>query len=47
VVKLTFLVVVTDELATVRRVRDDLIDAPPTSPFVQVAGLFGQTCSSN
>lgn len=42
VVKLTFFVVAVDELATVRRVRDDFIDraAPPTSSLVQVAGLF-------
>lgn len=42
VVKLTFFVVATDELATVRRVRDDFIDraAPPTSSLVPVAGLF-------
>ena len=42
VVKLTFFVVATDELATVRRVRDSFIDsdAPPTSSLVQVAGLF-------
>lgn len=42
VVKLTFYVVSTDELATVRAVRDEYINtsAPPTSSLVQVAGLF-------
>lgn len=42
VVKLLFFVVATDELATVRRVRDEFIDQdrPPTSSLVQVAGLF-------
>jgi enamine deaminase RidA (YjgF/YER057c/UK114 family) len=42
VVKLTFFVVAVDELATVRRVRDELVavSAPPTSSLVQVAGLF-------
>jgi enamine deaminase RidA (YjgF/YER057c/UK114 family) len=42
VVKLTFYVVSTDALATVRAVRDEFIntEAPPTSSLVQVAGLF-------
>ena len=42
VVKLTLFVVAIDELASVRRVRDDFIDvtAPPTSSLVRVAGLF-------
>jgi enamine deaminase RidA (YjgF/YER057c/UK114 family) len=42
VVKLTFFVVSTDELATVRAVRDEFVntDAPPTSSLVQVAGLI-------
>jgi enamine deaminase RidA (YjgF/YER057c/UK114 family) len=42
VVKLTFFVVAVDELATVRRVRDEFVNrgAPPTSSLVQVAGLF-------
>jgi enamine deaminase RidA (YjgF/YER057c/UK114 family) len=42
VVKLTFFVVATDELATVRRVRDEFVDqaSPPTSSLVQVAALF-------
>ena len=42
VVKLTFFVVAVDELATVRRVRDEFVDlsTPPTSSLVQVAGLF-------
>jgi enamine deaminase RidA (YjgF/YER057c/UK114 family) len=42
VVKLTFFVVATDELATVRAVRDEFVNtaAPPTSSLVQVAGLF-------
>jgi enamine deaminase RidA (YjgF/YER057c/UK114 family) len=42
VVKLTFFVVAVDELATVRRVRDEFVDtsAPPTSSLIQVAGLF-------
>jgi len=42
VVKLTFYVVSTDELATVRAVRDEYVntDAPPTSSLVRVAGLF-------
>jgi enamine deaminase RidA (YjgF/YER057c/UK114 family) len=42
VVKLMFFVVAVDELATVRRVRDEFVDtsAPPTSSLVQVAGLF-------
>jgi enamine deaminase RidA (YjgF/YER057c/UK114 family) len=42
VVKLTFFVVSVDDLATVRRVRDEFVDpsAPPTSSLVQVAGLF-------
>jgi enamine deaminase RidA (YjgF/YER057c/UK114 family) len=42
VVKLSFFVVAVDELATVRRVRDEFVDlsAPPTSSLVQVAGLF-------
>ena len=42
VVKLTFYVVATEALATVRAVRDEFVDtsAPPTSSLVQVAGLF-------
>ncbi len=42
VVKLTFFVVATDELATVRRIRDEFVHqaTPPTSSLVQVAALF-------
>jgi enamine deaminase RidA (YjgF/YER057c/UK114 family) len=42
VVKLTLFVVSTDELATVRTVRDEFVDvsAPPTSSLARVAGLF-------
>jgi enamine deaminase RidA (YjgF/YER057c/UK114 family) len=42
VVKLTFYVVAVDDLATVRRVRDEYVNtsSPPTSSLVQVAGLF-------
>jgi enamine deaminase RidA (YjgF/YER057c/UK114 family) len=42
VVKLTFFVTATDELPTVRSVRDEFVDTdrPPTSSLVQVAGLF-------
>ncbi|GAA0233392.1 hypothetical protein GCM10010492_35300 [Saccharothrix mutabilis subsp. mutabilis] len=42
VFKLTFYVVDTSALATVRAVRDEFIDVerPPTSSLVQVAGLF-------
>jgi enamine deaminase RidA (YjgF/YER057c/UK114 family) len=42
VFKLTFYVVDTSALATVRAVRDDFIniERPPTSSLVQVAGLF-------
>lgn len=42
VVKLTFYVVDTDELPTVRAVRDEFVNvaAPPTSTLVKVAGLF-------
>ncbi len=42
VVKLTYFVLSTDDLATVRRVRDEYVDtaAPPTSSLVRVAGLF-------
>lgn len=42
VVKLTFFVVATDALVTVRRVRDEFVDvaSPPTSSLVRVAGLF-------
>jgi enamine deaminase RidA (YjgF/YER057c/UK114 family) len=42
VVKLTYFVVATDELATVRRIRDEFVDRarPPTSSLVQVAALF-------
>jgi enamine deaminase RidA (YjgF/YER057c/UK114 family) len=42
VVKLTYYVVGTDELVTIRAVRDEFVntDAPPTSSLVQVAGLF-------
>ena len=40
--KLTYYVVDTAELPTVRRVRDEFIDTarPPTSTLVRVAGLF-------
>jgi enamine deaminase RidA (YjgF/YER057c/UK114 family) len=42
VVKLTFFVVATDELAAIRAVRDEFVNtaAPPTSSLVAVAGLF-------
>jgi enamine deaminase RidA (YjgF/YER057c/UK114 family) len=42
VVKLSFFVCGVDELATVRAVRDEFVDAanPPTSSLVQVAGLI-------
>ena len=42
VVNLTFFVVATDELATVRAVRDEFVNtgAPPTSSLVRVAGLI-------
>jgi enamine deaminase RidA (YjgF/YER057c/UK114 family) len=42
VVKLTIFVTSTAGLATVRAVRDELVDPdrPPTSSLVQVAGLF-------
>jgi enamine deaminase RidA (YjgF/YER057c/UK114 family) len=42
VVKLTFFVVATDELGTVRAVRDEFVNTatPPTSSLVRVAGLF-------
>lgn len=42
VFKLTFYVVDTSALATVRAVRDEFVDTerPPTSSLVQVAGLF-------
>ncbi|GAB1513392.1 RidA family protein [Actinophytocola sp. KF-1] len=42
VVKLTFYVVDTSDLAAVRAVRDEFVDVdrPPTSSLVQVAGLF-------
>ncbi|BCY12329.1 RidA family protein [Actinoplanes sp. L3-i22] len=42
VVKLTFYVVDTDELPTVRAVRDEFVNvaAPPTSTLIKVAGLF-------
>jgi enamine deaminase RidA (YjgF/YER057c/UK114 family) len=42
VFKLTFYVVDTAALGTVRSVRDEFIntDRPPTSSLVQVAGLF-------
>jgi enamine deaminase RidA (YjgF/YER057c/UK114 family) len=42
VVKLTFFVVATDELTTVRAVRDEFVNAaaPPTSSLVRVAGLI-------
>jgi enamine deaminase RidA (YjgF/YER057c/UK114 family) len=42
VVKLTYFVVSTDALATVRSVRDEFVNtaAPPTSSLVRVAGLF-------
>ncbi|WP_436530364.1 RidA family protein [Actinoplanes sp. HUAS TT8] len=41
VVKLTFYVVDTDELPTVRAVRDEFVNvaAPPTSTLIRVAGL--------
>lgn len=41
VVKLTFFVAATDELETVRQIRDEFIDqaTPPTSSLVQVASL--------
>jgi enamine deaminase RidA (YjgF/YER057c/UK114 family) len=41
VVKLTILVVDMSELPTIRRVRDEFVDAerPPTSTLMQVAGL--------
>jgi enamine deaminase RidA (YjgF/YER057c/UK114 family) len=42
VVKLTYYVVSTEALDTVRAVRDEYVntEAPPTSSLVQVAGLF-------
>lgn len=42
VVKLTYYVTSTEEVATVRAVRDQFVDTerPPTSSLVQVAGLF-------
>jgi len=42
VVKLMYYVVATDELPTVRAVRDEYVDtsSPPTSTLVRVAGLF-------
>jgi enamine deaminase RidA (YjgF/YER057c/UK114 family) len=42
VVKLAYFVVATDELTTIRRVRDEFVAtaAPPASTLVQVAGLF-------
>ena len=42
VFKLTIFVTDTEELPTVRRVRDEFVDAerPPTSTLVRVAGLF-------
>jgi enamine deaminase RidA (YjgF/YER057c/UK114 family) len=42
VVKLTFFVVATDELGTIRAVRDEFVNtaAPPTSSLLAVAGLF-------
>jgi len=42
VVKLTIFVVDVAELATIRAVRDEFVNAasPPTSSLVQVAGLF-------
>ena len=42
VVKLTIYVVDVSELATIRAVRDEFVNAesPPTSSLVQVAGLF-------
>jgi enamine deaminase RidA (YjgF/YER057c/UK114 family) len=42
VVKLTFFVTATDELPTLRAVRDEFVatDRPPASSLVQVAGLF-------
>jgi enamine deaminase RidA (YjgF/YER057c/UK114 family) len=42
VVKLTFYVVSTDHLATVRAIRDEFVNTagPPTSSLVRVAGLF-------
>jgi enamine deaminase RidA (YjgF/YER057c/UK114 family) len=42
VIKLTWFVTDTDELATVRRVRDEFVDVarPPASSLVKVAGLY-------
>jgi enamine deaminase RidA (YjgF/YER057c/UK114 family) len=42
VVKLTLFVTSTDEIETLRHVRDEFVDtiAPPTSSLVVVAGLF-------
>ena len=42
VVKLSYYVTHTDEIALVRSVRDEFVvtDRPPTSTLVQVAGLF-------
>jgi enamine deaminase RidA (YjgF/YER057c/UK114 family) len=42
VVKLSLFVTSVEELATVRAVRDEVVDTanPPTSSLVQVAGLF-------
>jgi enamine deaminase RidA (YjgF/YER057c/UK114 family) len=42
VVKLTYFVVATDDLLTIRAVRDEFVntDAPPASSLVRVAGLF-------
>ncbi|GAA0444410.1 hypothetical protein Aca07nite_53530 [Actinoplanes capillaceus] len=42
VVKLTWFVTDTTDLATVRKVRDEFVDVtrPPASSLVQVAGLF-------
>jgi enamine deaminase RidA (YjgF/YER057c/UK114 family) len=42
VIKLTWFVTGTDELPTVRRVRDEFVDVarPPASSLVKVAGLY-------
>ena len=42
VIKLTFYVTATDELGSLRTIRDEFVNtqSPPTSTLVQVAGLF-------
>ena len=42
VVKLTFYVTATEELASIRSIRDEFVNtqSPPTSTLVQIAGLF-------